>query len=274
MIRRSNRKTSKIGQNFLVDGNTARFMCATADIRSDDRILEIGPGKGMLTRYILEAQPSRLYAVELDKRFFAELTALVEANPNLIITWEDALSVDYRTSFDPPPNKVVANIPYQITTDLVWKLVEEAAPSGSIYFILMVQKEAAERLCASPGTRRSNPLSVTLGKIATMEVLLTVPPSAFRPSPKVESALLQVRLEKPLFIKENPRWRIFVESAFRQRRKTLLNNFTASLRLEREQVITWFENCDLPLNRRAEELNIEQWDALYSFWLKYLRAAP
>lgn len=268
MTARGRRGHPKIGQNFLIDINTAIFMCSCASIGTHDSVLEVGPGKGMLTRRLLEARPARLFVVEIDRRFSGELDPMSEANANLEVIWADALSVDYRNFFSPHPNKIVANIPYQITTELLWKILEEAAPGGTAYLLLMVQREAAERLKAIPGSRRSNPLSITLSKMATLDVLRTVPPQAFSPRPLVESAILQVCLKAPRLLLEKKWWRFFIETGFRQRRKTLLNNLKGGLRLDREEIIPWFGKVGIGLKQRAEELDLELWEALYEEWTR------
>ncbi len=259
---------SKIGQHFLIDANVAVFMCRTAAIGPGDSVLEIGPGKGMLTEHLLKAGPRHLYAIEIDRRFSSELEPLESGYPHLEIIWNDALAVDYGRFFDDQPDKIVANIPYQITTDLLWKLLEEAAPAGTGYFLMMVQKEAAERLSARPGSRRSNPLSVTLARMGTVELLKTVPPEVFQPRPKVQSAIVQIHLKRTGFLQEENQWRYFVETAYRQRRKTLLNNLVGVLHLEREMILDWFEKLGIGPKQRAEELDTQLWDQLYDKWVK------
>ncbi len=259
---------SKIGQHFLIDANIARFMCRKATIGPRDRILEIGPGKGMLTRHLLNAKPRRLYAIEIDQRFYSELELLESGHPHLQIIWTDALAVDYGRFFDCQPDKIVANIPYQITSDLLWKLLEEAVPAGTEYFLLMVQKEAAERLSAPPGSRRSNPLSVTLARMGTVEILKTVPPEVFHPRPRIQSTIIEIRLNNTSFLKDKNRWRYFAETAYKQRRKTLLNNLVGGLHLEREMVLGWFEKLGIGLKQRAEELGTRSWEQLYEEWVK------
>jgi len=258
----------RIGQHFLIDTNIAEFMCQKAAIGPGDIVLEIGPGKGMLTRHLLKAGPRRLYAIEIDRRFSSELNSLESFNPHLEIIWSDALAVDYGRLFDCQPNKIVANIPYQITTDLLWKLLEEAAPAGTGYFLMMVQKETAERLFASPGSRRSNPLSVTLARMGTVELLKTVSPEVFQPKPKIYSAIVQIHLNRSGFLKQEMWWRYFVERAYRQRRKTLFNNLVGGLHLERELILNWFEKLGIGRKQRAEELDTQVWNQLYQEWVK------
>jgi 16S rRNA (adenine1518-N6/adenine1519-N6)-dimethyltransferase len=217
---------------------------------------------------LLKAGPLRLYTIEIDRRFSSELEPLKSCHPHLEIIWCDALSVDYRRFFDYQPDKIVANIPYQIITELLWKLLEEAAPAGTGYFLMMVQKEAAERLSARPGSRRSNPLSVTLARMGTVEILKTVPPEVFQPRPKVQSAIVQIHLNRTGFLKEENRWRYFVERAYRQRRKTLFNNLVGGLHLERAMILEWFEKLGIGSKQRAEELDTQAWGQLYEEWVK------
>jgi len=259
---------SKIGQNFLIDGNIAMYMCRKAAVGPNDIIMEIGPGKGMLTRHLLDAVPHRLFAIEIDRRFSTDLSPLERQNPNFEIIWSDALNMTCSMFSDVSPNKIVANIPYQITTDLLWMLLEKAAPMGAAYFLLMVQKEAAERLLASPGTRSSNPLSVTLAKMGSSSLVKDVPPEAFWPRPKVQSAILEIRLDLPCFLEKKKKWRNFVEASYRQRRKTLLNNLVHGLHLERELILRWFSKMGIGAKQRAEEIKADVWDALYEEWRK------
>lgn len=259
---------SKIGQNFLIDKNIAMYMCRRAAVGPNDIIMEIGPGKGMLTRHLLEAGPHRLFAIEIDRRFSTDLSPLEQQNTNLEIIWSDALQMTCSVVSDASPNKIIANIPYQITTDLLWMLLEKAAPMGAAYFLLMVQKEAADRLLASPGTRSSNPLSVTLAKMGSSSLVKVVPPEAFSPRPKVQSAILEIRLDLPCFLEKKKKWRYFVEASYKQRRKTLLNNLVHGLHAEREMILGWFCKTGIGVKQRAEELKADLWDALYEEWIK------
>lgn len=229
----------------------------------------------MLTGHLLEASPRCLYAIEIDReRFSADLEPLAFAHPNLEIIWCDALAFDYRVFFDVPPEKIVANIPYQITTELLWKLLEEAAPAGAASFLLMVQAEAADRISARPGARQSNPLSVTLALMGSVDLVKNVPPEVFRPRPKVQSTIVQIQLDKPRFFEEKKNWRHFIETAYRQRRKTLLNNLFKGLHLEREMIMSWFRKLGVGPKQRAEEIDPDIWNLLYEEWSKMRRAKP
>lgn len=272
MSTRAHRRRARIGQHFLVDENMAAFMCKEASIVPGDRVLEIGSGRGILTRAILQAGPELLFSIELDRKLEGAVEPLIGEHGNLKVIWKDALSIDYRSTFSEPPNKVVANIPYQITTELLWKLLEEAAPIGAGFMLLMVQREAAERIQAPARTRRSNPLSLTLSRMGSVKVVKHVPPVVFSPQPKVESAIIRISLSDCLFLENNPCWRFFLEKAFHQRRKTLLNNIVHGLHEKRDEVLEWFEKLEIGEMQRAEELETVKLEGLFRKWNENRRA--
>jgi len=252
--------SSRFGQNFLVDRNILRKIVKQADISGNDIILEIGPGKGILTRAILEAGCRRLYAVELDGRlepFLADLNAIY---PHLVIFWEDALKLNYPESLTELPTKVIANIPYNITTPLIWRLLESLAPLGLKYLLLMVQRESAERLCAPPGSKDRYPLGITIEAMGSSRKIFNVPPGAFRPVPRVESAVIEIILERETHLATSTFWRNLLRESFSQRRKTLVNNLARKgLPFSKEEISETMATCGLPPRIRAEELTTEDW---------------
>ncbi|MBN1333941.1 MAG: ribosomal RNA small subunit methyltransferase A [Synergistales bacterium] len=252
--------SSRFGQNFLVDRNILRKIVKQAGITDNDIILEIGPGKGILTRAILDAGCKKLYAVELDRRLEPFLAKLNVLFPNLVIFWEDALKLDYPERLRDLPDKVIANIPYNITTPLIWRMLETLAPRGMKYLLLMVQRESAERLFAVSGSKHRYPLGITIEAMGFSRKIFNVPPGAFRPVPKVESAVIEIVLERECHLATSPSWRNLLRESFAQRRKTLLNNLARKgLPFDKREISEAMQNCALPANIRAEELTTEEW---------------
>ncbi|MDO9508789.1 MAG: 16S rRNA (adenine(1518)-N(6)/adenine(1519)-N(6))-dimethyltransferase RsmA [Thermovirgaceae bacterium] len=257
------RANTKIGQNFLIDQNILKDILRHASIGPDDTILEVGAGKGVLTKGILENGPKTLYALEIDRSLEPYLASLSERYENLRLFWGDALRGGFPGSFDPVPNKMVANIPYHITTPLIWKVLESLAGYGLNYLLLMVQKEAAVRICAPARCKDRYPLGVTILSMGEAQILRLVPPEAFRPSPSVTSALLEIRITGNYALPNSPSWRSLIRSGFSQRRKTLANNLTRNFPEIREGILQLLGSLGLPPLVRAEELEIGQWKDLH-----------
>ena len=248
-----------LGQNFLTDRRVLSRIIARADLATEDVLLEVGPGQGVLTRELLASPCAFVHSVEIDRGLEPFLADLPLRHPDrFALHWGDALLFDY-PSLDPAPLKVVANLPYNVTTPLLWRLLE-LLPTASEY-IVMVQKEAAERLIAPPRTKARYPLGVTLEIMGHAEIVLSVPPSAFRPSPKVDSAVLRITLSgSHPHLPRNMLWRELLRRGFAQRRKKLSNN----LKNWRPD-IPWSERLQeggIGENARAEELSASQWIAL------------
>ena len=251
---------TNIGQNFLIDNSVIDFITRRAKITKDDTILEIGPGKGILTKGLLSFHPRKVYSIEYDERL-KEFLAPVEAkHENIHIFWGDALAFDYKT-LPSLPGKIIANLPYHITTPLIFTFLEQLAPLGTNYFLLMVQLEAGERLTATPHTKARSPLGITIEAMGEAKLLRRVAPESFKPRPAVTSAIVEITLSKRLDIANDMAWRRLLQMAFKQRRKTLQNNFLAG-GYTREQIAALFEKLDLPPTVRAEELTLEEWLAL------------
>lgn len=263
MVEFHHRANTKIGQNFLVDLNILRVILKHAEIGAEDTVLEVGAGKGVLTRGILEKGPKALYALEIDRSLQPFLEELSGKYDNLRLFWGDALKAGFPETFDPAPNKMVANIPYHITTPLIWKVLESLAQNGLGYLLLMVQKEAAERICAPACCKDRYPLGVTVSAMGSARILRLVPPEAFRPSPAVTSALLEIRINSNLDLPNSRSWRSLLRSAFSQRRKTLANNLDRDFPGVRGKIGALLDSLDLPPLARAEELETEQWQYLH-----------
>ncbi len=252
-------KTS-LGQNFLIDRNILGKIVKYANISSDDVVLEVGSGMGILTRELALQGCQRLYSLEIDKRLEEYLLPLEEEFPNLSVIWTDAVKFDYSCRLVPLPNKVIANLPYHITTPLLWKIVSTLVDKGLNYFILMVQKEAAERLCARPGTKERYPLGITIDAMGTAKPLMKVSPQSFRPIPRVDSILLEIKLHKDLQLGSDPTWKKMLRTAFAQRRKTLLNNLVPFIEsMEKAELGKIMLELGIDERCRPEQLTTDQW---------------
>jgi 16S rRNA (adenine1518-N6/adenine1519-N6)-dimethyltransferase len=249
------RPKRRFGQNFLVDRGVLSEIVERAAIAPDDVLLEVGPGRGVLTGALLRAGCARLYAIEVDSRLKDYLEPLRASHPQLEIVWGDAVRADYGL-LNPFPNKTVANIPYNITTPLIWRLLT-FAPQGLTYHLYMVQKEAADRLTAPPDTKERYPLGVALEVMGRATLARRVSPGCFRPAPRVESALVEIVLERDLHLMEDPLWPALLHVGFRQRRKTLLNNLKGFAGIEDWRPL--LDAAAIPSQIRAEDLSGEDW---------------
>jgi 16S rRNA (adenine1518-N6/adenine1519-N6)-dimethyltransferase len=242
-------------------------MSERAGLAPSDIVLEIGPGKGILTKELLKSPCARLDALELDTKLKDELEPIARNDGRLKLYWTDALRFDY-SKLSPPPTHVIANLPYHITTPVIWALLENFAALGLRYMLLMVQKEAAQRLVSGAASRASCPLGITLSAMGDIAALRQVPRSAFSPVPRVDSAIVEARL----YGGENGRralprdkiWRRLLSGSFAQRRKTLVNNWAGSFGMSKEHAAEALASCSLPPRSRPEELTLEAWLALFS----------
>ncbi len=265
------RHKKSLGQNFLEDKRVLEKIVEIAAPGPEDVILEIGAGKGILTERLLSSGCSLLHGVEIDRELEPFLEGIMRLHEGrFMLHWGDALEVDF-AGLAPAPQKVVANIPYHITTALLWKLLETAP--GVDYILLMVQREAALRISAPSGTKDRGPLGVTIEAMGKAEILFTVPRGAFRPAPEVDSCLFEISLEKnrrPLA--SNRLWRDILRFGFGQRRKKLLRNLTSSL-----TQIPWrelLEEIGVDGNARAEALATDEWLALFKGAEKSMASPP
>lgn len=248
-----------IGQNFLIDESVVAYTVKRA-APSGDAILEIGPGGGILTRGLLSASPRALYAVEVDERLRGGLEAIAAKDGRLRIFWGDAVRFDYLSELPEIPTKIVANLPYHITTPIMWTFLEKLIPAGTSYMLLMVQLESAERIASPARSRARSPLGVTVEAMGGAEILRKVPPQAFRPQPRVNSALIEIKIERNRGLANDRTWRALLARSFAQRRKTLVNNWTAGYAdIDRERALAILERAGLSATARAEELPLEKW---------------
>jgi len=260
--------SKRLGQNFLIDSNAVEGIVAAAKIASGDAVLEIGPGIGTLTQGLAEAG-AQVTAVELDRRLLAVLDKTLAGYNNVKIVHGDILKIDISREISQGKYKVVANLPYYITTPIVMKLLEERLPIEIL--VTMVQKEVAERMVAKPGTKAYGALSVAVQYYTEPEIMFIVPPKAFIPAPAVESAVIRctVRPEPPVDIKSEKMFFRVVKAAFSQRRKTLANTLKAG-GLEKGALEPVLSQAGIDGTRRGEQLSLNEFAAVANAWTDYL----
>jgi 16S rRNA (adenine1518-N6/adenine1519-N6)-dimethyltransferase len=251
-----------LGQHWLYDEASLLAMCEAAELAESDTVLEIGPGLGTLTQFLVEGA-NRVVAVELDERLAHELPRRVKVDGipanNLEIISQDILRLDFTQL--PPNYKVVANIPYYLTSNLIRVISETPNPPAAA--VLLVQKEVAQRVAAAPGAMSI--LSVTAQFYWQASLGRLIPAELFTPPPKVDSQILILhRQTMPLFPDVEPKafFRL-VKAGFAQRRKTLLNSLSASLGLTREVTQTMCTQAGIDPQRRAQTLSLDEWHTLY-----------
>ncbi|MBP2019911.1 16S rRNA (adenine1518-N6/adenine1519-N6)-dimethyltransferase [Symbiobacterium terraclitae] len=265
MARHGLRPQHRLGQNFLIDGRVLDAILAAAALAPDDVVLEIGPGLGTLTQR-LAAAAGRVLCIELDRGLVEVLRETVVASyPNVDVVHGDANRVDLHKLLSErlPPGrkaKVVANLPYYVTTPLVMRLLEEGLPLESI--VVMVQREVAERMVAPPGGKDYGALSVAVQYYTEPAVVMRVSPASFMPQPEVESAVvrMRVRTEPPVAAPERAFFRV-VKAAFGQRRKSLANALT-SLGFPKDVVQAALLAAGIEPGRRGESLSLEEFAAV------------
>lgn len=256
----------KFGQNFLIDSHVLEGIVEAAGVTEDDLVLEIGPGIGSLTQYLAEAA-GKVIAVEIDKTLLPVLADTLSEYNNVTVINEDILKVDLDeivAQNGDRPIKVVANLPYYITTPIIMKLFESRAKIESI--TVMVQKEVADRMAAGPGGKDYGSLSLAVGYYAKAVTVMDVPPSSFIPQPNVGSAVVNLsRYEEPR-VKVLDEKRLFeiVRTAFNQRRKTLSNSLSnnPSLGVSRQEVTDGLLKMGIDEKARGEILTLEQFAEL------------
>ncbi len=257
----------KFGQNFLIDSGVLENIVEAAGVTDEDCVLEIGPGIGTLTQYLAEVA-GRVVAVEIDKTLMPVLDDTLSEYDNVTIINEDVLKVDIGQVAaeynEGRPMKVVANLPYYITTPIIMKLFESGAPIESI--TVMVQKEVADRMTEGPGSKDYGSLSLAVGYYAEAEPVCDVPPSSFIPQPAVGSAVVRLsRYEKPKVRVRDEKYMFeVIRTSFNQRRKTLSNSLSnnPALGVSREEVQAALEKMGMDEKVRGEVLSLEQFAEL------------
>lgn len=251
-----------LGQNFLVDNNILDKIVTLADVNETDTVIEIGPGIGSLTQKLAE-KAKQVVAVEVDQRLEELLNETLEEYDNVEVVFDDALEVDF-DELVTGSYKIVANLPYYITTPIVMRLLEEKFNVEQIVF--MVQKEVAQRMVASPGGKDYGVLSVGIQFHTAAEILFDVPPDVFIPQPKVHSAVvsLDVLKEPPIEVSSKEFFFKIVNAGFQQRRKTIRNSLSkaANINLSRDLVDQALAEVEIDSRRRAEKLSLDQFAAL------------
>ena len=257
----------KFGQNFLIDPHVLDKIIAAAEITKDDFVLEIGPGIGTLTQYLAEAA-REVVAVEIDSTLIPILEDTLSAYDNVSVINEDVLKVDLRKLAEErnggKPIKVVANLPYYITTPIIMSLFESHVPLKSL--TVMVQKEVALRMQAGPGTKDYGALSLAVQYYASPYLAANVPPNCFMPRPNVGSAVIRLTRfeETPVQVKDEKLLFRLIRASFYQRRKTLQNGLVNSQELDftKEQVAAAIATLGVSPSVRGEALTLEQFAAL------------
>ncbi len=264
----------KFGQNFLIDSHVMNKIIAAASVSKDEFVLEIGPGIGTMTQFLCESA-GFVTAVEIDHNLIPILQDTLSMYSNVEVMNEDILKIDIRKLADEKNNgkpiKVVANLPYYITTPIIMGLFESHVPLKSV--TVMVQKEVADRMKAEPGTKNYGALSLAVQYYAKPEIAAIVPPNCFMPRPSVGSAVICLKChgEPPVHVKDEKLLFDLIRASFNQRRKTLvngLNNFS-KIALKKEQIQVCIEKMGLSASVRGETLSLEQFanlaDLLYEY---------
>lgn len=257
----------KFGQNFLIDGRVLDKIIDAAGIGPEDCVLEIGPGIGTMTRRLAE-EAGHVIAVEIDKNLIPILQDVLSDYENITILNEDILKVDIPALVEKynegKPIKVVANLPYYITTPIIMGLFESNVPIDNI--TVMVQKEVAQRMQVGPGTKDYGALSLAVQYYAEPYIVANVPPNCFIPRPKVGSAVIRLTRhpEKPVQVQNERFMFLLIRAAFNQRRKTLQNALhnMGELNLTKEEIVAALKEMGLPETVRGEKLTLEEYARL------------
>ena len=256
----------KFGQNFLIDSNILESIVSAADITKDDFVLEIGPGIGTMTQYLCVAA-RQVVAVEIDKMLIPILKDTLSEYDNVEVINQDVLKLDIKAlaqeKNNGKPIKVVANLPYYITTPIIMSLFESMVPIESI--TIMVQKEVADRMQTGPGSKDYGALSLAVQYYADAKVQLNVSASCFMPRPNVDSAVIKLTAhEKPVVDVDETLMFKVIRASFNQRRKTLVNGLKNSSELDytKEEIVQAIKAIGKEENIRGEKLTLEEFAAL------------
>lgn len=258
-----------LGQNFLIDEGILQGIVDAGDLTKSDRVLEIGPGMGFLTEKLAEAA-GLVMAVEIDPKLVTLLKELYKEDNNIIIRQDDGLSLDFAQVAAETQEqgfnkefKIVANLPYYITTPLIFHFLDNSQYWQEM--VLMIQKEVADRITASPGTKDYGVLTLMVAYNAKAEKVLSVPSTAFRPQPNVDSAVIRLTKidQPPVWVEDKKTFQSLVKAGFGQRRKTLSNSLTnGGLGLTKETTGELLSSCGIDPKLRGETLSFEEYAAL------------
>ena len=257
----------KFGQNFLIDSNVLENIVEAAGITKDDFVLELGPGIGTMTQYLCESA-RQVLAVEIDKMLIPILEDTLSEYDNVEVINQDVLKVDIKSLVEEKNNgrpiKVVANLPYYITTPIIMGLFESKVPIESI--TIMVQKEVADRMQTGPGSKDYGALSLAVQYYAEAKVMLNVSATCFMPRPNVDSAVVKLtrHQESPVEVKDESLMFKIIRASFNQRRKTLVNGLKNSSELDfsKEEITEAIKSIGKEENIRGEKLTLEEFAKL------------
>jgi 16S rRNA (adenine1518-N6/adenine1519-N6)-dimethyltransferase len=250
-----------LGQNFLIDGNIVRGIVRGAEITKDDYVLEIGPGMGTLTEE-LALKANKVVAIELDNRLKPILEETLEPYENVEVVYGDVLKLPLRQIIDEKldggPVKVVANLPYYVTTPIIGRLLEEELPFKSIS--VMVQKEVADRMVAKPHTKDYGALTLFVNFYTKPEIILKVPKTVFMPQPKIDSSVIRFTIKEELPDTNRDSYFKLVKAAFSKRRKTLINALsTFGLLADKEELREALKRAGIEETVRGEDLYMDDY---------------
>ncbi|MBP2002694.1 16S rRNA (adenine1518-N6/adenine1519-N6)-dimethyltransferase [Paenibacillus shirakamiensis] len=263
-----------LGQNFLIDQNILSKIVSAAQLDQTKGALEIGPGIGALTQKLAEVA-GKVTAVEIDQRLIPILGEVLEPSPHVQVIHGDVLKLDLAELFKEQFGEVsgvsvVANLPYYVTTPIIMKLLEEHLPLENI--VVMIQKEVAERMAASPGGKEFGSLSIAVQYYCEPELVCVVPHTVFIPQPNVDSAVirLKVRTQPAVQVEDEAFFFEVVQASFAQRRKTIANNLKSRFFAKegRERLEQYLTEADIVSTRRAETLSLEEFGRLSDILLK------
>lgn len=251
--------SKSLGQNFLMDGNIVRKIADAGEITSEDYVIEIGPGIGTLTEE-LALRAKKVVAIEIDKTLLPILDETIGKYKNVEIVHGDVLKVDMKQLINEKlnggPVKVVANLPYYVTTPIIGKLIEDNLNLDAI--IVMVQKEVAERMESSPGGKEYGSLSIFVNFYSEPKIIVKVPKTVFMPQPKIDSAVIKLDIKKELPDVDKEKFFKIVKASFSKRRKTLINSLsTYGFNIHKEVIRDTLKTLDIDENIRAESLSVE-----------------
>ena len=251
-----------LGQNFLISEEVVQEIVNSSQIGKEDLVIEIGPGLGTLTKYLLE-KAGKVICIELDKKMIHILQDRFSLYDNFSLLNQDVLKVDLRQLIEKENIKnvkIVANLPYYITTPIIMKLLEEELPLENI--TVMIQKEVADRLIAVPGEKETGAITYSVYYYAQAEGILEVPNHSFIPEPEVTSKVIKlvIRKQPPVKIAKKEKMFQVIKNAFMQRRKTLLNALVNTKIFEsKEKGMQILQDLDIPVNIRPEKLTLEDY---------------
>lgn len=252
--------SKSLGQNFLINPSVCPRMAELSGADKGVGVIEIGPGIGVLTNELCKLA-DKVVAIELDKRLLPVLEETLGEYDNLKVVNADVLETDLHKlieeEFSDMDVVVCANLPYYITSPVIMKLLEDKLPISAI--TVMVQKEAAQRICAEVGSRQSGAVTVSVNYYAKPEMLFSVSAGSFMPAPKVDSAVIRLNVldEPPVKVNDEKKFFSVIKASFSQRRKVISNSLSSGLSLDKSKTAELLEKSGIPLNARAEKLSLQ-----------------